>query len=139
MEIKIFGKYDTSAIEVHEIYSGFLGALQNIVLTSYMLDVVPSNRKGEYIALINGFNGLVYLMGALVGGYLLQFAINMFPLRTALEVSYLIVFSGRFLSSFLFLRLKEPENRGRTPIGLFSILYREKLPGNPSGGTIKMK
>ena len=122
-----------------EIYSGFLGALQNIVLTSYMLDVVPSNRKGEYIALINGFNGLVYLMGALVGGYLLQFAIDMFPLRTALEVSYMIVFGGRFMSSFLFLRLKEPENKGRTPIGLFSILYREKLPGNPSGGTIKMK
>ncbi len=122
-----------------EVYSGFLGALQNIVMTSYMLDVVPSQRKGEYIAIINGFNGLVYFLGALVGGYMLQFAIDMFPLRTALEYSYIVVFVGRFVSSLLFLQLKEPEKRGRTPISLFTILYKEKLPGNPSGGTIKMK
>lgn len=122
-----------------ESYSGFLGALQNIVMNSYLLDIIPTTRRAEYISIINGFNGLVYLMGALAGGYLLQYALSVFPLVKALEVSYMIVFVGRFSSSFLFLKLKEPEKKGRTPLGLFSILYRQKIPGSPSGGTIKMK
>ncbi|SIM37303.1 major facilitator superfamily permease [Cuniculiplasma divulgatum] len=122
-----------------ESYSGFLGALQNIVMNSYLLDIIPTTRRAEYISIINGFNGLVYLMGALVGGYLLQYALSVFPLVKALEFSYMIVFAGRFSSSFLFLKLKEPEKKGRTPLGLFSILYRQKIPGSPSGGTIKMK
>jgi MFS family permease len=122
-----------------EGYSGFLGALQNIVMNSYLLDIIPSTRRAEYISIINGFNGLVYLFGALTGGYLLQYALSQYPIVQALEFSYLIVFAGRFSSSFLFLKLKEPEKKGRTPLGLFSILYKEKMPGSPSGGTIKMK
>ncbi len=122
-----------------EIYSGFLGALQNIVMNSYLLDIIPGNRRAEYISIINGFNGLVYLLGALTGGYVLSFAESLLPLRQALIASYMIVFSGRLLTSFLFLKLKEPERTGRTPIGIFSILYRQKLPGNPSGGTMKMR
>jgi MFS family permease len=108
-------------------------------MNSYLLDIIPTTRRAEYISIINGFNGLVYLMGALVGGYLLQYALSVFPLVKALEFSYMIVFAGRFSSSFLFLKLKEPEKKGRTPLGLFSILYRQKIPGSPSGGTIKMK
>ncbi len=122
-----------------EFYSGLLGALQNIVLNSYLLDIIPSTRRAEYLSIINGFNGMVYLCGALTGGYLLQYLLSQFPLITALEYGYLIVFAGRFSSSFLFLKLKEPEKKGRAPLGLFSILYREKMPGSPSGGTIKMK
>lgn len=122
-----------------ECYSGFLGALQNIVMNSYLLDIIPSRRRAEYISIINGFNGLVYLLGALAGGYLLQYSLSIFPLIKALEFSYMIVFVGRFTSSFLFLKLKEPEKKGRTPLGLFSILYKQKVPGSPSGGTIKMK
>ncbi|MCL5888578.1 MAG: MFS transporter [Candidatus Thermoplasmatota archaeon] len=122
-----------------EAYSGFLAALQNIVMNSYLLDIIPTRRRAEYISIINGFNGLVYLMGALTGGYLLQYALSVFPLAKALEFSYMIVFAGRFSSSFLFLKLKEPEKKGRTPLGLFSILYKQKVPGSPSGGTIKMR
>ncbi len=122
-----------------EVYSGFLGALQNIVMNSYLLDIIPGSRRAEYISIINGFNGLVYLMGALTGGYLLEFTESVLPLKTALIAAYMVVFTGRFLTSFLFLKLKEPEKRGRTPIGLFSILYKQKMPGNPSGGAIKMK
>lgn len=124
---------------VLECYSGVLGAIQNIVMNSYILDVIPSTRRAEYLSIINGFNGLVYLMGALTGGYLLEFFISRYPLATALEFGYLIVFAGRFSSSFLFLKLKEPDKKGRKPMGIFSLLYREKMPGTPSGGTMKMK
>ncbi len=122
-----------------ECYSGFLGALQNIVMNSYLLDIIPSTRKAEYISIINGFNGMVYLFGALTGGYLLEFFLSRFPLVMALELGYLVVFAGRFASSFLFMKLKEPDKKSRTPMGIFSILYKEKLPGSPSGGTMKMK
>ncbi len=122
-----------------EIYSGFLGALQNIVMNSYLLDIIPNSRRAEYISIINGFNGLVYLLGALTGGYLLEFTESFLPLEKALMAAYLVVFIGRFATSFFFLKLREPEKKGRTPIALFSILYRQKMPGSPSGGTIRMK
>ena len=35
--------------------------------------------------------------------------------------------------------VKRKEKKGRTPLGLFSILYKQKVPGSPSGGTIKMR
>ena len=122
-----------------EIYSGILGAIQNIVMSSYMLDVVPHDRRAEFISIINGFNGIVYLIGALSGGYLLGYLMQNFPLREALMYGYMIVFIGRFLSSFLFLRLKEPEKKGRAPIQLYSLLFRLKPPGSPSGGTIRFR
>ncbi|MDS0256198.1 MFS transporter [Thermoplasmatales archaeon AK] len=122
-----------------EIYSGFLGSIQNVVMNSYLLDIVPENHRAEYISIINGFNGLVYLIGALIGGYLLEWLLGMFHLRMALEIAYICVFAGRFLSSLLFLRLKEPGKRGKAPLGLYSQLFRLKQPGNPSGGTIRFR
>ena len=53
-----------------EIYSGFLGSIQNTILTSYTLDVVPEGHRAEYISILNGFNGAIYFTGALTGGYL---------------------------------------------------------------------
>ena len=50
----------TETIVIIESYSGFLGALQNIVMNSYLLDIIPTTRRAEYISIINGFNGLVY-------------------------------------------------------------------------------
>ncbi|MGP6219724.1 MFS transporter [Caldiplasma sukawensis] len=122
-----------------EVYSGFLGALQNVVMNAYLLDIIPNRGRAKYISIINGFNGLAYLCGALTGGYMLSIFQSYFPLQTALEYSYIIVFSGRFISSLLFLKLKEPGEKKRKEVPIISLLYREKLPGNPSGGTIKMR
>ena len=118
-----------------EIYSGFIGSIQNSVLTSYTLDVVPEGHRAEYISILNGFNGAIYFMGALTGGYLLSLFIDFFPLKLALIFSYLIVFSGRFVSSFLFRGLKEVEGGGRN-MGALSILFKPRHPGSPSGGPI---
>ncbi|MEM0156420.1 MAG: MFS transporter [Thermoplasmataceae archaeon] len=122
-----------------EIYSGILGSIQNIVMNSYLLDVVPEGHRAEYISIINGFNGIIYLFGALSGGYLLDLMLGHFPLRLALIFSYLIVFVGRFLSSLLFMKLKEPERKGRSSLALYSLLHRFKQPGSPSGGTLRLK
>ncbi len=122
-----------------EVYSGAVGGIQNVVMNSYLLDVVPEKQRAEYLSIMNGFNGIVYLFGALAGGYLLQRLLTGFPLYDALLYAYLIVFFGRFAASFLFLKLKEPENKGRTPLHLYSALFRLKPPGNPSGGTIRFR
>jgi MFS family permease len=118
-----------------EIYSGFIGSIQNTILTSYTLDVVPEGHRAEYISILNGFNGAIYFTGALTGGYLLSLFIDFFPLRLALTFSYLIVFSGRFISSFLFRGLKEVEGGGRNN-GVLRILFKPRQPGSPSGGPI---
>lgn len=122
-----------------EIYSGVVGGIQNIVMNSYILDIVPQNQRAEYLSIINGFNGIMYLAGALTGGYLLSYLMTGLPLYQALLYGYLIVFTGRFLSSLLFLRLKEPDTRGRAPLHLYSLLFRLKPPGSPSGGTIRFR
>ena len=117
-----------------EIYSGFLGSIQNSILTSYTLDVVPEGHHAEYISILNGFNGAIYFAGALTGGYLLSLFIDFFPLKLALILSYIIVFSGRFISSFLFRGLKEVGG-GRNR-GALSILFKPRQPGSPSGAPI---
>ncbi len=115
-----------------EIYSGFIGSIQNTITTSYTLDIVPQNNKAEYISILNGFNGMVYFFGALSGGYILTLFLSFEPLRFALMLSYLIVFSGRFVSAFLFRGLKEVNTGGRNNSAL-SILFKPKGAGSPSG------
>ena len=101
--------------------------------------MIPKEKKAQYLSIINGFNGVIYLVGALVGGYLLQEMLSFYPLREALIFSYSIVFAGRFLSSFMFARLKEPDKRGRNSLSLYSLLERPKQPGSPSGGTLRFR
>jgi len=120
-----------------EVYSGLAGAIQSVVMNSYLMDIVPSEHRAEYISIMNGFNGIVYFAGALTGGYMLQFLLEAYPLKSALVIAYSVVVIGRFGSSFLFLKLKEPDMRGRENFGLYSILLRFKQPGLPSGGNIK--
>ncbi|MGC8505369.1 MAG: MFS transporter [Thermoplasmata archaeon] len=119
-----------------EVYSGFVGAIQSVVMTSYLLDIAPSDKRAEYISVLNGANGLVYFLGAVTGGFMLQYLVGLYPLRYALMLGYLVVFAGRFLSSFLFLRLQETGGNKRKDLGLFSILLRWRSPGAPSGGNV---
>ena len=122
-----------------EVYSGFVGAIQSVVMTSYLLDIAPSGKRAEYISVLNGANGIVYFLGAISGGFMLQYLVALYPLRYALMLGYLVVFAGRFLSSFLFLRLKETGGNNRRDLALFSILLRWRHPGSPSGGNLGPK
>lgn len=122
---------------VMEVYSGVVGAIQSVVMNSYLMDIVPSENKAEYISIMNGFNGVVYFLGALSGGYMLELFLNWFGLGLALIVAYMVVVAGRFISSFLFLHLEEPERRERMHLSIYNILFRTKYPGLPSGSTVK--
>ncbi len=131
----LFNTFDEFAFL--ELYSGIAGAIQNVVMMSYLMDIAPEKNRAEYISIMNGFNGAVYFVGALTGGYVLQFLLSSYSLRASLLIVYGIIVAGRFGTSFLFLRLKEPENRSRGQHGIYSILYRLKYPGIPSGATVK--
>lgn len=120
-----------------EVYSGLVGAIQTVVMNSYLMDIVPQENRAEYISIINGFNGIAYFAGALSGGYLLQFLLDAFSLRTALLIAYTAVVAGRFVSSFMFLHLEEPQRGDRRHFSIYSILFRTKYPGLPSGSTVK--
>ncbi len=122
---------------VLEVYSGLVGAIQSVVMNSYLMDIVPVESRAEYISIINGFNGAVYFFGALAGGYLLEILLGSFSLWVALFAAYTVVAAGRFSSSFMFLHLEEPQRRERMRFTLYSILFRTKYPGLPSGSTIK--
>jgi len=122
-----------------ELYSGGLSAVQNVVMNSYLLDIIPIDRRGEFISILNGFSGIVYLFGSLTGGYLLQAFVSFMPLSQSLVIAYVIIFAGRFLSSFLFRGLKETSERGKGPLSLFQILLKQKPAGSPSGGTMKVR
>lgn len=122
-----------------ELYSGIVGALQNVVMNSYLLDIVPQNNKAEYISILNGFNGLMYFIGALAGGYTLSYFIGIYGLMEGLFLIYAISTAGRFVASLLFARLKETGKGRRKDWAHFSILYRIRSPGSPSGGVLKPK
>ncbi len=128
-----------SEFMIMEVYSGLIGAISNVVTNAYLLDIIPSDQKAEFISIINGFNGVVFLIGALAGGYMLAFMETIFSVYTALFYSYIIIFAGRLLSSLLFIGMKEPQQKGRTPLGIYSLLFRQKNPGNPSGGTMRFR
>ncbi|OWP55957.1 MAG: MFS transporter [Thermoplasmatales archaeon B_DKE] len=120
-----------------ELYSGIVGAIQNVVMNSYVLDIVPDDHRGEYISILNGFNGIMYFLGALAGGYLLQFFMGRYALREALTFTYSFIIAGRFASSFLFLRLKESDIKRGNRGFVYSLLLRFRTPGAPSGGVVK--
>jgi len=122
---------------VLELYSGIVGAIQNVVMNSYVLDIVPDDHRGEYISILNGFNGIMYFLGALAGGYLLQFFMGHYALREALTFTYSFIIAGRFASSFLFLKLKESDIKRGNRGFVYSLLLRFRTPGAPSGGVVK--
>ncbi|GGM76450.1 MFS transporter [Thermogymnomonas acidicola] len=122
---------------VMEAYSGVASALQNVVMNSYLMDLLPEGKRAEYVSIMNGFNGIVYLFGSLAGGFLLQYLEGTMPLARAVSLSLTLISAGRFATSFLFLRLKEPENRGRRGIPIFSVLLRLVRPGLPSGSSVR--
>ncbi len=120
-------------------YSGVVGAIQNVTMNSYLLDVIPVGRRAQFLSIINGANGFIYLAGSMIGGVLLQFMIGPFGLGRSLLYLYTAIFIGRFVSSFMFRRLREPVQGDRSDITLVSILTRFRIPGLPSGSVQKPK
>ncbi|BAB59978.1 hypothetical protein [Thermoplasma volcanium GSS1] len=121
-----------------EVYSGIASGLQNVVMNSYLMDIVPEGHRGEYISIINGFNGIIYFAGSMSGGLILSNFLGYLPLHAAVAITFTIIAAGRFTSSFLFLGLKEPEARRGRPNPFIGILSRV-FSGLPSGGVPRQR
>lgn len=120
-------------------YSGIVGAIQNVTMNSYLLDVIPEDRRGQFLSIINGANGFIYLAGSLTGGALLQVMMFHYGIVNSLLYLYIAIFAGRLLSSFLFRKLAEPVPMNRSDVSLISVLTRFRTPGLPSGSVHKPK
>ncbi|MHA1304322.1 MAG: MFS transporter [Candidatus Heimdallarchaeaceae archaeon] len=74
---------------------------------AYLLDIVPEREGGIYFGIYNMVTGVFLFFGSLVSGYLLDYFETLYGIVLALTISLGIASTGRTLSSFLFLTMKE--------------------------------
>jgi MFS family permease len=87
----------------------------NLAAANFIYDNIPSQKRGEYIALYNLLNGLGIVTGGLIGGMLITF----FTITFMNEYTFLFLLSGilRMLIVILFLpRIKEVRVHDVKPI-----------------------
>ncbi len=91
---------------------------------AYLLDIAPEREGGIYFGIYNMITGLFLFFGSLVSGYLVDYLKISYGIELALTIGLGISFLGRFISSFLFLFMKEQK---AFPSSLGQILQQLKL------------
>ncbi len=92
-----------------ELIIGVFGAISDIVLFAYQLDVTPQNQRGAGIAFYNMLMGVATFFGSLAGGYVPPLlAAAGFMGLLPLQLTYAISAGGRLGGGLLFLRLRDP-------------------------------
>lgn len=76
-------------------------------LTAYLFDLIPEKSGGTYIGLFNMGNGIIQFFGSLTCGYVVDALALSQGYRLAVIIALAISAGGRFLTSFLYLLLKE--------------------------------
>ena len=76
-------------------------------LTAYLFDIVPEKSGGTYIGLFNMGNGIIQFFGSLSCGYVVDALIPSQGYKLAVIIALAISAGGRFLTSFLYLSLKD--------------------------------
>ncbi|UJG41831.1 MAG: MFS transporter [Candidatus Heimdallarchaeum aukensis] len=74
---------------------------------AYLLDIAPEREGGIYFGIYNMITGLFLFFGSLFSGYLVDMLRKNSGLEIAITIGLGISFLGRFLTSFLFLFMKE--------------------------------
>jgi len=98
---------DFFQLAIFNIFLGVITAAGNASVLTYLLDIVPEDRVGEFTAIYNMAIGISYFAGSVAGGNLTQFAILVLGRRRGLEAGYLISAFGRLLTGISFLKVKE--------------------------------
>ncbi|MGQ9515331.1 MAG: MFS transporter [Thermoproteota archaeon] len=98
---------DFVQLAIYNIFPGIITAAGNASVLTYLLDIIPEDRVGEFTAIYNMVIGISYFAGSVAGGNLTQFAIMMLGKESGLEVGYLISASGRFVTGISFMKVKE--------------------------------
>ncbi len=103
------------ATQVWHIYAinaalGLATAMSNVAFFAYILDVAPSEKKGEYFAVYNTMIGIATFVGSIIGGYLAYFFLGYYGGNWVLGLGavYAISAFGRAACSVWFFKLKDP-------------------------------
>jgi MFS family permease len=98
-----------SYLVLAELIVGVFGAVSDIVLFAYQLDVTPQNQRGAGIAVYNTVIGVATFLGSLAGGYIpSMLASTGWNSQLSLQITYAISALGRLGGGILFLKTKEP-------------------------------
>jgi MFS family permease len=95
-------------------------------IQAYLLDIIPKKEGGIYFGIYNMITGVVLFLGSLAGGYLTELFEIWHPLRTAVIISLAIATTGRVITSFLFLTVKERKKFPSTWSEIWNQLLRRK-------------
>ncbi len=76
-------------------------------LTAYLFDIIPEKSGGTYIGLFNMGNGVIQFFGSLTCGYVVDALIPSQGYRIAVIIALAISATGRLLTSFPYLLLKD--------------------------------
>ena len=90
------------------LINAVFGAISEIVLFAYQLDIIPPDKRGSSIALYNTVNGVATFFGSLFGGYFpavltLMGCSGLLPI----QLTYIISAVGRLSGGLLFIKLRE--------------------------------
>ena len=103
------------ATEVWHIYAlnaalGFASAMANVAFFSYIMDVAPDEKRGEYFAVYNTMIGIATFVGSILGGYLALIFLDYNGGNWVLGLGavYAISAIGRAACSVWFFKLKDP-------------------------------
>ncbi len=111
-----------------ELIIGVFGAISDIVLFAYQLDVTPQNQRGAGIAFYNMLMGVATFFGSLAGGYVPPLlAAAGFMGLLPLQLTYAISAGGRLGGGLLFLRLRDPVTYPSTVTREFTRIVAEDL------------
>jgi len=89
---------------------GFATAMANVAFFSYIMDVAPEEKKGEYFAVYNTLIGLATFVGSVIGGYMAWLFLQYYhgDWVVGLGAVYAVSALGRAACSVWFLKLKDP-------------------------------
>jgi MFS family permease len=110
------------------LIGGVFGAIAEIVLFVYQLDITRPEQRGASIALYNTIIGVATFFGSLAGGYLPTLFLSSGVTDTlSLQLTYMISAIGRFGGGLLFMKLKEPTTYSSTVRGEFTRIVTEDI------------
>jgi MFS family permease len=89
---------------------GFATAMANVAFFSFIMDVAPEEKKGEYFAVYNTLIGIAAFVGSVIGGALAVFFLEYYHGNwvVGLGAVYAVSAFGRAACSLWFLKLKDP-------------------------------
>ncbi|UCH01405.1 MAG: MFS transporter, partial [Candidatus Bathyarchaeota archaeon] len=88
---------------------GVFGAISEIVIFAYQLDVTSEGQRGASLSLYNTVSGVATFFGSLFGGYIpsVMMSLGLNEL-VSIQLAYAISAIGRLGGGLLFLKIKEP-------------------------------